>query len=142
MGKPATTIDGYLAAVSPERRALLQALRRELRALLPEAEECLSYGIPAFRVEGGIVGGFAATSKGGSYYPFSGSTLTTLSDALTGHTRTLSALHFTAEKPLSRPLLRKLVQTRLAEMKPAKRDPKKAKATSRPRRKARSAKQP
>ena len=44
---------------------------------MPEAEECISYSIPAIRLEGRIVAGFAATAEGSSYYPFSGSTLGT-----------------------------------------------------------------
>jgi len=114
-----TTIDGYLATLPKNRRAPLDELRRELRALLPKAEECISYGLPAFRQDGMVVAGFAATAKGGSYYPFSGSTLTTLTAELEGFSMTAGALHFSAERPLPRALLRKLVKTRLAEKKHA-----------------------
>ena len=109
------TIDEYLAKVSGEQRRVLDELRRVLRSLLPEAEECISYGMPAFRLEGRIVAGFAATSKGGSYYPFSGSTLASLGRELEGYSSTKSALHFTPQSPLPRALVRKLVKARLAE---------------------------
>src|SRR6202142_3634432 len=65
-------IDEYLAGVSPSSRALLQKLRKTIHALVPGVEECISYGMPAFRSQGRIIAGFQATSRGCSYYPFSG----------------------------------------------------------------------
>ena len=114
--KPATTIDAYLARVPDDgRRAALQALRATILAAVPGAEECISYGMPAFRVAGGVVAGFQATARGCSYYPFSGSTLDTLGDALERFVRTKSALHFAADRPPSAALIRRLVRARLAE---------------------------
>jgi uncharacterized protein YdhG (YjbR/CyaY superfamily) len=112
--KPAT-IDAYLSTVKDERRAALEALRRTIRATLPEAEECISYGIPAFRLDGRIVAGFAVTSKGCSYYPFSGSTLATLARDLARHEGTRSAVHFGPDRPLPAALVRKLIRARIAE---------------------------
>jgi hypothetical protein len=74
MGSKATTIDEYLAGVPPKQRATLQKLRETIHSIVPDAEECISYRMPAFRLDGRIVGGFAATASGCSYYPFSGST--------------------------------------------------------------------
>ncbi len=116
--KPAGSIDAYLATLTGERRAALVALRRTLRELLPGAEECISYGIPAFRVEGGVVAGFLARAGGCSYLPFSGTTLATLAEALAGYRGTKSSLHFDAKQGLPRALVRKLVKTRLAELGP------------------------
>ena len=113
-GKP-KTIDEYLAAVTPEQRVTLEKLRRTIRALLPKAEECISYSMPAFRFEGHVVAGFLATQKGCSYFPFSGTTLATLADALVAYDQTKSALHFDTKRPLSTTLVRKLLKTRLAE---------------------------
>ena len=115
MAGKSKTIDEYLAKVKGEQRAALDQLRKLLRALLPKAEECISYGLPAFRLDGEVVAGFAATAKGCSYYPFSGSTLATLADDLEGYTMTPGALHFPPAKPLPRALLRKLLKTRIAE---------------------------
>src|SRR5271165_2334745 len=77
-------IDEYLAAVGPSSRALLRKLRQTIHALVPEVEECISYRMPAFRYRGKIIAGFQATSKGCSYYPFSGTTLRTLAPDLEG----------------------------------------------------------
>jgi uncharacterized protein YdhG (YjbR/CyaY superfamily) len=109
------TIDQYLASVSAGRRALLQELRETIRATVPEAEECISYSMPAFRVRGTVVAGFRATGAGCSYYPFSGSTLAALAGELDGWSRTKSALHFGPDRPLPRTLVRKLLRARIAE---------------------------
>ena len=65
----ATPIDRYLAEVPPSRRAMLAKLRATIRSIVPDAEECISYRMPAFRVDGRIVAGFRATATGGSYLP-------------------------------------------------------------------------
>lgn len=112
----ASTIDEYMKTVPEERRRALQALRARIRAVVPDAEECISYRIPAFRYNGTIVAGFCATSKGCSYFPFSGSTLKTLGRDLARYEQTKSSLHFSVDKPLSAALVRKLIKTRIAEM--------------------------
>lgn len=109
------TIDDYLAGVGPDRRAALQALRQAIRAALPGAEECISYSMPAFRLDGVVVAGFLATARGCSYFPFSGTTLATLAGDLSGFSRTKSALHFAPDRPLPRALVRKLLRARIAE---------------------------
>lgn len=110
-----TTIDQYLATVTGERRAALDQLRKTIRAIIPRAEECISYRMPAFRLDGEIVAGFAATKKGCSYFPFSGSTLRTLATELEDFGGTKSSLHFDPAAPLSAALVRKLIKTRIAE---------------------------
>lgn len=110
-----TTIDQYLAPVTGQRRAALDRLRQTIRAVVPKAEECISYGIPAFRLDGRIVAGFAATKKGCSYFPFSGSTLHTLASELKNYNGTKSSLHFDPGQPLPVRLVRKLIKTRIAE---------------------------
>jgi uncharacterized protein YdhG (YjbR/CyaY superfamily) len=109
-------IDAYLATVPRDRRAALQRLRRTLRTIVPEAEECLSYGIPAFRLDGKVVAGFAATKRGCSYFPFSGSTLGSLARELVGYSGTKSSLHFSPVTGLPESLVRKLVRARRAEL--------------------------
>ena len=113
-------IDEYLAGVSPRNRALLQQLRAAIRGVVPEAEECISYRMPAFRFNGRVIAGFSATSKGCSYYPFSGTTLTTLAHEVEGYSQTKSALHFGPDNPLPTALVRKLLKARIAEAKPSR----------------------
>jgi uncharacterized protein YdhG (YjbR/CyaY superfamily) len=108
-------IDAYLAALEPRRRAALRRLRSTMRKIVPRADEVISYGIPAFRLDGRIVGGFAATKKGCSYFPFSGTTLKTLAHDLEDYAGTKSSLHFDPEKGLPVALVRKLIRNRIAE---------------------------
>jgi uncharacterized protein YdhG (YjbR/CyaY superfamily) len=115
MARMITSIDEYLATVRGERHTTLETLRETIRPIIPEAEECISYGIPAFRFEGRIVAGFAATAKGCSYFPFSGSTLQSLAEELEGYERTKSSLHFDPTAPLPAALVRKLIKARIAE---------------------------
>lgn len=112
--KPAT-IDEYLQSLPHDRRRLLQDLRGKIRSIVPDAEECISYRIPAFRLNGVVVAGFCATSKGCSYFPFSGSTLKNLASDLTRYDQTKGSLHFSADNPLSTALLRKLIRSRIKE---------------------------
>ncbi|MBS2029264.1 MAG: DUF1801 domain-containing protein [Deltaproteobacteria bacterium] len=110
-------IDRYLANVLPDRRSALQELRKRIHSIVPGLAECISYKMPAFRFEGQVIAGFAATSKGCSYFPFSGSTLRTLRKDLATYSQTKSALHFTPEKRLPATLVRKLLRARIAELK-------------------------
>lgn len=114
----ASTIDEYLKTVPEDRRRVLRDLRTKIHAAVPDAEECISYRIPAFRLNGAVVAGFCATSKGCSYFPFSGSTLKTLARDLGHYDQTKSSLHFSTEKPLSAALVRKLIKTRIKETEP------------------------
>src|SRR4051794_11785611 len=98
MPRKPSTIDELLAGATGERRAALDDLRRTIRSVVPEAEECISYGIAAFRLDGQVIAGFAPTKKGCSYFPFSGSTLGTLAKELSAYSQTKSALHFDPEE--------------------------------------------
>ena len=93
----------------------LQSLRSTILEIVPEAEEVISYAMPAFRVRGTTVAGFAAFKEHLSYLPFSGSVLPRLADELQGYTMTKSALHFPVDRPLPKSLVEKLIAVRLEE---------------------------
>ena len=116
MTRRPTTIDDYLATVRGDRRALLDRLRATIRSIVPRAEECISYGIPAFRLHGAVIAGFCARAQGCSYLPFSGTTLAALAGDLRAYQRTKSSLHFGPDAPLPARLVRKLIQARVAEV--------------------------
>jgi uncharacterized protein YdhG (YjbR/CyaY superfamily) len=82
---------------------------------VPEAEQVISYRVPAFRLGAATVAGFASFKDHLSYLPFSGSVLEQLDDELTGYTRTKSALHFRVDQPLPQALVNRLVAVRLQE---------------------------
>jgi len=112
-----STIDDYLKSVPEDRRGALEDLRVKIRSVAPNAEECISYRIPAFRLNGVVVAGFCATAKGCSYLPFSGSTLKTLARDIKRYDQTKSSLHFSPDEPLPAALVRKLIKARIAETK-------------------------
>ena len=112
----AEEVDEYLSAVDEPKRGTLQALRRTILEIVPEAEQVISYRVPAFRVQGKIVAGFAAFKDHLSYLPFSGSVLAELGDELRGYTMTKSALHFPIDRPLPTSVVKKLIAVRLDQI--------------------------
>ena len=110
-------VDSYLAALDDTKRTTLENLRQCLRDVLPDdAEECISYGMPAFKVRGRTVAGFAAFKNHLSYLPHSGSVLPALAAELTGYEQTKGSLHFAVDSPLPRALVEKLVAVRMQEL--------------------------
>lgn len=110
-------LDAYLAEVEEPKRATLQQLRETIRSIVPAAEEGMSYGCPAFRLNGKVIAGFAAFSNHLSYLPHSGSVLGKLQKDLEGYGGTKSALHFPVDRPLPKPLVKKLIDVKLEELK-------------------------
>jgi uncharacterized protein YdhG (YjbR/CyaY superfamily) len=113
---PAAEIDDYLRDLDEPKRGTLESLRRTILEVVPQAEQVISYRVPAFRVDGKTIAGFAAFKDHLSYLPFSGSVLGQLADELDGYTMTKSALHFPIDRPLSKELVRKLIELRLADL--------------------------
>ena len=113
----AAEIDAYIAALGEPQRSSLQAVRETIRGIVPEAAECISYGMPAFRLPGGkVVAGLAAFKNHLSYLPHSGSVLKELTQELAGFEFTAGSLHFPSDKPLSKALVKKLIQVRLRQI--------------------------
>jgi uncharacterized protein YdhG (YjbR/CyaY superfamily) len=112
----ADEIDEYLRGVEEPGRSTLQTLRRTVLEIVPDAEEVISYRVPAFRVGGETVAGFAAFKNHLSYLPFSGSVLPKLAHELDSYTMTKSSLHFPVDRPLPKALVKKLIKLRLAQV--------------------------
>lgn len=110
--KPAT-VDEYLAEVSGDKRVALQNLRRTIRAALPKAEECISYGIPAFRLHGKFLVGIGAAAKHCSFYL--GSTIKAHKQELKKYQTSKGTIRFQPDHPLPASLVRKLLRSRIAE---------------------------
>jgi uncharacterized protein YdhG (YjbR/CyaY superfamily) len=109
-------VDAYIEALEEPKRGTLQTLRRTILEIVPEAEEVISYRVPAFRVRGRTIAGFAAFRRHLSYLPFSGSVLDRLGPELEGYQMTKSSLHFPVDQPLPKALVQKLIEIRLAEV--------------------------
>src|SRR5580658_1802364 len=108
------TIDEYLSLVSEDKRAALQALREMIRAAAPEAEECISYQIPAFRLNGMLVG-FAAAKNHCALYAWNGSAVGLFADELREYDTSKGTIRFTPTKPLPETLVRRLVEMQVAK---------------------------
>ncbi len=109
-------VDAYLATLAPYQRPGCETLRQTIRAIRPDAVECISYNAPAYRIDGKVVAGFAAFKAHIAYLPHSGSVLPQLADALQGYVYTPGSLHVPYDAPLPAGLLTQLLAVRVAEL--------------------------
>lgn len=108
--------DDYLAVLSAAKRWTLEKLRREIKAAAPKAEECISYGIPGFRLKGKLLVSYGAAAKHCAFYP--GATAQAFKKELKDYdTSGKGTIRFPAEKPLPSALVRKIVKARIADRK-------------------------
>src|SRR5213080_530360 len=113
MSRRPQTIDEYLAPLSNEKRAALQKLRRAIKSAAPKAEECISYQLPAFRLNGKFLVAYGAAANHCAFYP--GSVVQALTKELKGYDTSNGTIRFSADKPLPAVLVRKLVRLRIEE---------------------------
>jgi uncharacterized protein YdhG (YjbR/CyaY superfamily) len=113
-GKPQTH-EEYLAAWTDDNRAALESLLEIIRAAVPGAEECISYQLTAFCLDGRPLVAFGATAKHCAFYPLSSSTLEAHHEDLEGYDASKGTIRFQPDKALPAGLVRKLVMARIAE---------------------------
>ena len=112
MKAAAASIDAYLAEVPPDQRAALETLRRQILAAAPGAEECISYGLPTFKLNGSLV--HLGAAKGHcAFYPQG--VVERFADRLKGYDTSKGTIRFQPEKPLPEALVREIVQYRAAQ---------------------------
>jgi uncharacterized protein YdhG (YjbR/CyaY superfamily) len=111
----AAEIDAYLECLDEPKRSTLGELRLVLRRLLPDAEEGMAYGAPAFKVNGKTVAGFAAFKNHLSYLPHSGSVIPELGADLGRYSYSSGSLRFPVDEPLPEGLVARLVSVRLRQ---------------------------
>ena len=109
------TIDDYLANVKPDQRKTLQKLRQTIQTTAPKAEECISYGIPAFRLNRRVLVFFGAWANHCAFYPGSARTLKKFRNALRNFQTSKGTIRFPPDKPLPVALVKELVKTRIEE---------------------------
>lgn len=107
-------IDAYLSLQSEEVVVALQKLRETIHAAAPDAEETISYGMPAFKCHGMLVG-FAAFKKHCSFFPWNSHTVSDFAEELKKYTTSAGTIQFTLDKPLPATLVKKIVKARLKE---------------------------
>jgi len=111
----AVEIDDYLQRLDDPKRSTLSQLRRDILAVAPDAEQCISYGLPGFKIDGKTIAGFAAFKNHLSYLPHSGSVFSELADELAGYQKSKGSLHFPVDQPLPLELVEKLIAVRLRQ---------------------------
>src|SRR6266436_666029 len=109
------TIDEYLASVNANHRDALQKLRKAIHAMARNAEECISYGIPAFRLNGRSLVFFGAWANHCALYPGSSNTLKKFRNELRNFQTSKGTLRFSPDKPVPVALVKKLLKARIAE---------------------------
>jgi len=110
------TIAEYLASVNANHRDALQKIREAIHAVAPNAEECISYGIPAFRLNGRSLVFFGAWANHCALYPGSSATLKKFRNELRDFQTSKGTLRFSPDNPLSVALVKKLVKARVAQI--------------------------
>ena len=90
----AAEIDEYLDRLDEPKRSTLVRLRLDILAVVPDAEQCISYAVPGFKVAGKTIAGFAAFKSHLSYLPHSGSVFPELAEELAGYVKSTGALRF------------------------------------------------
>ena len=116
-GKPKTTtktIDEYLAALSDDKRGALEKLRKTIKAAAPKAEECISYQLPAFRLNGKLLVAFGATASHCAFYPMSASTVEAHQDDLQDYDTSKGTIRFQPDDPLPAGLVKRIVRAQVA----------------------------
>lgn len=111
-----TTFDECLAAMTPAARAAIETLRRRVHALVPDAVECVSYGLPAFKLHGKGLLAFGGWKEHCSLYPMSGRVLSELAADLAKYDVEKGTVRFPPAKPLPVALLKKILKVRTDEI--------------------------
>jgi uncharacterized protein YdhG (YjbR/CyaY superfamily) len=109
------SVEEYLAGIPEESRAALEELRATIGAAAPEATETISYQMPAFRDQGRILVWYAAFSRHCSLFPASEGVVEACGEEIAPYLHGKGTIRFTPEQPLSRALVRKIVEARLRE---------------------------
>lgn len=112
MKPPAASIDDYLAKLPADQRAALETLRRQIRALAPEAQEAISYGLPTFKLNGNLVH-FGAAAKHCAFYP--GAVIEAFAERLAGFETAKGTIRFQPDAPLPPDLVADIVQHRIVQ---------------------------
>ncbi|HET7726097.1 MAG TPA: DUF1801 domain-containing protein [Candidatus Limnocylindrales bacterium] len=114
MARPAS-VDDYLTALAPERRERIEALRRSVREVVPEAEEAIAYNMPAFRLDGRFLVSFDAFKRHDSLFPASEGVVRELGDEVRPYLAGRGTIRFPLGRPLPLDLIRRIVEIRVGE---------------------------
>jgi uncharacterized protein YdhG (YjbR/CyaY superfamily) len=109
---PPATVDEYIAQYPEELRQILAKIRAVIREAAPEAEEKISYGMPGFFQNGGLIY-FAVNKRHIGLYPKTKAVARI--EEVAGYQGTKSSIHLPLDQPIPYELIRKIVKARLSE---------------------------
>jgi uncharacterized protein YdhG (YjbR/CyaY superfamily) len=115
MADPAT-VDEYLAALPDDRRAVMQDIRRTIRAAAPDADEVITYKMPGFQLNGRFLVSYDAFKNHYSLFPGSQLMIDTLGDEIAPYVAGRGTLRFPASRPIPLQTIAKAVRIRLDEV--------------------------
>jgi uncharacterized protein YdhG (YjbR/CyaY superfamily) len=107
------SIDEYISQFPPEVQEILKTLRKIIKESAPDAEEKISYQMPAFVLHGNLVY-FAAFKNHIGFYPTS-SGIDAFKHELSEYKGAKGSVQFPIEKPLPYELISRIVKFRVAE---------------------------
>ena len=113
MPKAPESTDSYLAELSADKRRALEKLRKDIKAAAPKAEECVSYGVPGFNLDGRLLASYAASAKHCAFYP--GSIVQQFKKELKGYDTAKGTIRFAADEPLPATLVSKIIKARIKQ---------------------------
>ena len=109
-------IEAILAAAPADQREALQSLREMIAAAAPQAEEIISYSMPAFRYHGRALVSYSAFKAHCSLFPMTQALILANPERVAGFATAKGTLHFTPEHPLPRDLVEWIVRERMAQI--------------------------
>lgn len=107
------TIDGYLKTVESRKRKELIRIRKLAKAIVPKAEETISYGMPTLKYEGKPFLGFDAHRDHIGLYPYGARPIAMLKEELKNYKTSSGAIRVPLDEPISKSLLAKLIRCKL-----------------------------
>lgn len=110
-----TVIDTFFDNLEPPRRAELEKIRQLVHEIVPQAQEVISYGIPAFKYRNKYLVGFCSYKHHLSLFPTS-SPILAFKDELAGYTVSSGTIQFTLDRPLPSGLVRRIILNRVADI--------------------------
>lgn len=113
-------VDKYISCLPQPHRETLQKLRLTIQEILPDAEEVISYGFPGYKLGGKIICGFDAFKNHCSYFPHSSLVIPALRTELARYKTSKGAIQFSTSLPLPKYLVKKLIATRIRQLREAK----------------------
>jgi uncharacterized protein YdhG (YjbR/CyaY superfamily) len=115
MSLAVATIDEYLAPLAADKRGALEKLRTAIQQAAPQAVETISYGLPAFKLDGKALVYFGAAAGHCAFYPGSATLVDSMRDELRAYSTSKGTIRFQPGKPLAATLVKRMVKARIAE---------------------------